>query len=195
VLHAVRGFSSVWEKISWETIVKSFQRAGFNNHQGKNEDCAEDTDLNQGTCCLPLDVEKDTASADETESDDTDVIVREEVLSTPDEVLVDIFKELDEQNQDSHCESSDSDDHSDVVNTNHSRPLPSHKEPSSVSQLTTYSSAHHPQFIGDLFRLYNSTEWRWVTAKMSTRQQKSMNISHQMNEITVADFQVIWSYK
>jgi hypothetical protein len=71
-------------------------------------------------------VEKDTASADETESDDTDLILHKEVPSTRDEVLEDIFKEMEEQNQDSHCESSDSDDHSDVPNTNNSRPLPSH---------------------------------------------------------------------
>jgi uncharacterized protein YeeX (DUF496 family) len=32
-LHAVRWLSSVWEQISRETIVKRFQRAGFNNHQ------------------------------------------------------------------------------------------------------------------------------------------------------------------
>jgi len=119
-----------------------------------------------------LDVE-DKASADELESDDTDIIVHEEVPSTPDEVLEDIFKEMEEQNQDSHCESSDSDDNSDVVNTNHSRPLPSHNEAlQCVSQLITYCSAHQPQFVGDLFRLYNSIEWQWVTAKMSTRQSK-----------------------
>jgi hypothetical protein len=39
----------------------------------------KDMGLNQGTCCLPLGVEKDTASADENESDDTDLIVHEEV--------------------------------------------------------------------------------------------------------------------
>jgi hypothetical protein len=154
-----------------QTIVKSFQRAGFNNHQVKSEDCAEDTGLNQWTCCLPLDVEKDTASADEIESYDTDLIAHEEVPSTPNEVLEDIFKEMEEQNQDSHCEISDSDGNSDVVNTNHSRPLPSHKEAlQRVPQLITYSSIHQPQFVGDLFRLYNSIEWRWMTAKMSTRQ-------------------------
>jgi hypothetical protein len=60
VLHAVRWFSSAWERISRETIVKRF-RAGFNKHKEKNEDCAEGTGLNQGTCCLPLDAEKDTA--------------------------------------------------------------------------------------------------------------------------------------
>jgi hypothetical protein len=108
-------------------IVKSFQRAGFNNHQEKNEDCEEHTGLNQGTCCLPLDVE-DKASAGKTESDDTDVTVHEEVPSTPDEVLEDIFKEMAKQNQDSHCESCDSDDNSDVANTNHSKSLPSHNE-------------------------------------------------------------------
>jgi hypothetical protein len=151
VLHSVRGFSSAWEQISRETIVKSFQRAGFNNHQEENEDCAQDTGLNQGTFCLPLDVE-DTPSADENESDDTDLVVHEEVPSTPNEVLEDIFKEVEEQNQDSHCENSDSDDHSDVMTTNHSRPLPCHKEDlQCVSQLITYSSAHQPQLTGDLF--------------------------------------------
>jgi hypothetical protein len=170
VLHAVRWLSSAWEQISKETIVKSF-RPGFNNHQEKTEDCEEGTGLNHGTCSLPLDVEKDTASAGEIESDDTDFIVHEEVPSTPDEVLEDIFKELEEQNQDSHCESSDSGDNNNVVNTNHSRPLSSHKEAlQCVSQLIQDSSAHQPQFVGDLFRLCNSTEWQWVRAKMSTRQ-------------------------
>jgi hypothetical protein len=111
--------------------VKSFQ-AGFNNHHEKTEDCEGGTGLNQGTCCLPLDVGKDTASAGEIESDDT-IIVNEEVPSTPDEVLEDTFKEMEEQNQDSHCESSDSD----IVNTNNSRTLPSHQEAlECVSQLT-----------------------------------------------------------
>jgi hypothetical protein len=173
VLHAVQWLSSAWEQMSREMIVKSFQQVGFNNHQGKNEDCEEDMGLNQGTCFLPLDVEKDTASADEIESDDTDLTVHEEIPSTPAEVLEDIFKELDEQNQDSHCESSDSDDNTNVVNTNNSRPLPSHKEAlQCVSQLITYSSAHQPQFIGDLFRLCNSTEWQWMAAKTTKNQLK-----------------------
>jgi hypothetical protein len=159
--------------MSRQIIVKNFQRTGFNNDQGKNGDCAEDTGLNQGTCCLPLDVEKDTASADDIESDDTDLIVREEIGSTPAKVLEDIFKELVKQNQDSHCESSDSDDNSNVVGTNHSRPLPSHKEAlQCASQSITYSSAHQPQFKGDLFRLYNSIEWQWMAAKTIKNQLK-----------------------
>jgi hypothetical protein len=93
VLHAVRRLSSAWEQISKETIVKCLQRAPFNNHHEKTEDCEEGTGLNQGTCCLPLDVE-DKASADEIESGDTDVIVHEEVRSTRDEVLEDICKEM-----------------------------------------------------------------------------------------------------
>jgi hypothetical protein len=115
---------------------------------------AEYTGLNQGTRRLPLDVKNDTAPVDEIASDDTDLIVHEEVPSTPDEVLEDIFKEMEEQNQDSHCESSDSDDNSDAVTTNHSRPLPSHKEalqcvsinhiflspPTSVQRFSTFSS-------------------------------------------------------
>jgi hypothetical protein len=124
VLHAVRWLSSAWEQISRETMVKCFRRAGFNNHQERNEDCEEDTGLNQATSCLLFDVQKDMASVDEIEGDDTDVTVHEEVPSTPDEVLEDIFKEMEEQKQDSHCANSDSDDNSDAVNTNHNRPLP-----------------------------------------------------------------------
>jgi hypothetical protein len=94
--------------------------------------------------------------------------VHEQVPSTPDEVLEDIFKEMEEQNQDSHSESGDSGDNSEVVNINHSKPLPSYKEAlQCVSQLIT---AHQPQFIGDLFRLYNSAECQQMTAKTSTRQ-------------------------
>jgi hypothetical protein len=87
-------------------------------------------------------------------------------------VLEVIFKELEEQNQDSHCKSTDSDDNSDVVNMNPSRPLPSHKEAlQCVPQLIIHSLAHQPQFIGGLFHLYNSIEWQWMTAKTSTRQK------------------------
>jgi hypothetical protein len=98
VLHAVRWFSSAWEEISRAVTVKSFQE-GFNNHQEKTEDCEEGTGLNQGACYLLLVVEKVTASADEIEGDDTDLTLHEEVPSTPDEVLEDIFKEMEEQNK------------------------------------------------------------------------------------------------
>ena len=57
------------------------------------------------------------------ESDDTDLTVHEQVPSMLDEVLKKIFKEIEEQHQDAHCEYSDSDDNSDTVNTNHSRPF------------------------------------------------------------------------
>jgi hypothetical protein len=46
--------------------------------------------LNQATCCLPLHVQQDIASVNEIESDDTNLILYEEVPSTPDEVLEDI---------------------------------------------------------------------------------------------------------
>jgi hypothetical protein len=38
--------------------------------------------LNQATCCLPLDVQKDIVSVDEIESDDTELFVHEDVSST-----------------------------------------------------------------------------------------------------------------
>jgi hypothetical protein len=64
----------------------------------------------------------------EVEAGDTDLTVHEKVPSALDEVLKEIFKQMEVQQQDSHCEHSDSHDSSDVVNTNHNRPLPIHKE-------------------------------------------------------------------
>jgi len=40
-----------------------------------------------------------------------------------DAVLEEIFKLMEEQHQGTYCENSDSDDNSDTVNTNHSRPF------------------------------------------------------------------------
>jgi hypothetical protein len=137
--------------------MKIFQRGGFNNHEGYEEGTGLKT---KGYAVFHW-MLRHTAPADEIESDDADLIVQEAVPSNPDEVQKDIFKEMEEKNRDSHCEGSDSDDNSDVVITNHSRPLPSHKETLQlVSQLITHSSSQQPQFIGDLFRLYNSTDWQ-----------------------------------
>lgn len=57
------------------------------------------------------------------ESNDNDLIVHDKVPSTLVKVLEEIFKEMEEQHQDIHCENSDSDDNSDTVNMNHSRPF------------------------------------------------------------------------
>jgi hypothetical protein len=108
--------------------VKCFQGAGFNNHQEQNEECEKDMEPNQVIFCLPLDVQKDLALVNEIEAGDTDLIVHEKVPSALDEVLKEIFKEMEVEHQDTHCENSDSDDNSDIVNTNHNRPLPNHKE-------------------------------------------------------------------
>jgi hypothetical protein len=35
-----------------------------------------------------------------------------------------------------------------------------------VSQLSTHSSAHQPQFMADLFHFYNSIEAQWIAARM-----------------------------
>jgi len=90
----------------------------------------KDMGLKYMTCCLPSDVLKDVVPVDEIKSDDTGLTVHEEVPFTLNKVLEQIFKEMEEQHHDSHCKDSDSDDNSDVVNTDHSRPLPvpSHKE-------------------------------------------------------------------
>jgi hypothetical protein len=70
------------------------------------------------------------------------------------------------------CENGDSDDDNDIVSTEHVRPLPTHKDVlQCVSQLITYS-AHQPQFMSDLFRLYNSIEAQWIAAQMTTLQKK-----------------------
>jgi hypothetical protein len=46
------------------------------------------------THSLPLDVQKDLALVDEMESGDADLIIHEEVPSTPDEVLEEIFQKM-----------------------------------------------------------------------------------------------------
>jgi hypothetical protein len=84
VLHAVRWVSSAWGQISRETIVKCFRRAGFNYHEEESGECEEDTGLNEVMRSLPLDVQKDLISVDEMESGDADLIMHEEVPSTPD---------------------------------------------------------------------------------------------------------------
>jgi hypothetical protein len=102
-----------------------------------------------------------------------DLIIHE-VPYTPDEVLEDIFQKMEEQPtiEDLNCENGDSDNNNDIVSTEHIRPLPTHKDAlQCVSQLITYSSAHQPQFMGDLFHLYNSIEAQCIAAQM-TRQEK-----------------------
>jgi hypothetical protein len=61
---------------------------------------------------LPLYVQKDLASVDEMESGDADFIICEEVPSTPDEVLEEIFHKIEEQPTIGklNCENGDSDD-------------------------------------------------------------------------------------
>jgi hypothetical protein len=53
--------------------------------------------LNKVVRSFPLDVQKDLASVDEMESCNADLIIYEEVPSTPDEVLEEIFQKMDEQ--------------------------------------------------------------------------------------------------
>jgi hypothetical protein len=92
--------------------------------------CVEDMGLKHMTCSLPSEILQDIASVDEIKSDDTDLTVHEKVPFTLNKVLEQIFKEMEEQHHDSHFKDSDSDDNNDLVNTDHSWPLPapSHKE-------------------------------------------------------------------
>jgi hypothetical protein len=170
--------SSAWEQISREIIVKCFRRSGFNYHEEESEECEEDTGLNKVIRSLLLDFQKDLVYADEMECGDADII-HEKVTSTPDEVLEEIFQKMEEQPviEDLNCENGDSDDDNDIVSTEHVRPRPTHKDTlQCVSQLITYSSAHQPQFMGDLFHLYNSIEAQWIAAQMTTRQKKNQQI-------------------
>jgi hypothetical protein len=122
---------------------------------------------------LPLDVQEDLASVDEMESGDADLIMHEEVPSTPDEVLEEIFQRMEEQptTEELNCENGDSDDDNDIVSTEHVRPLPTHNDAlQCLSQFITYSSANQPQFMGHPFHLYNNIEAQWIAAQM-TRQK------------------------
>lgn len=83
--------------------------------------------LNQVIFCLSPEVQ-DLALVKETEAGDMDLTVHEEVPSALDEVLEEIFKEIEVKHQHSHCASSDSDDNSDTANTNHNWTLNSNKE-------------------------------------------------------------------
>jgi hypothetical protein len=124
-----------------------------------------------------LDVQKDLASVNEMESGDADLIIHEELPSTPDEVLEEIFQKIGQPTiEELNCENGDSDDANDIVSTEHVRPLPTHKDAlQCVSQLIIYCSVHQPQFMGDLFYLYNSNEAQWIAAQM-TRQKKTVYI-------------------
>jgi len=66
---------------------------GFNNHQEQNKECEEGTGLNQVIFCLSPDVQ-DLALVKGTEVGDMDLTVREAVPSALDEVLEEIFKEI-----------------------------------------------------------------------------------------------------
>jgi hypothetical protein len=70
---------------------------GLNNHKKQNDGCEEDMEQNPVTCCFPVDVYKDLAGDC---SGNGDLTVHEEVPSTLDEVLKNIFKKQVEWNQD-----------------------------------------------------------------------------------------------
>jgi hypothetical protein len=63
------------EQIAGATTVKCFQQAGCKYNE---EECEEDTGLNEVIHILPLDVQ-DVASVGEMESGDADFIIHEEV--------------------------------------------------------------------------------------------------------------------
>jgi len=77
--------------------MKCVIQMGLNNHKKQNEGCEEDMELNPVTCCLPVDVQKNLAGEC---SGDDNLTVHEEVPSTLDEVFKQIFKKMEERNQD-----------------------------------------------------------------------------------------------
>jgi hypothetical protein len=96
---------------------------------------------------------------DDVESYDADIIIHEEIACTPDDILEEIFKEMDKKEGGQNSDNSDVEGDSDTVTTNHVRPVPRHDEAlHCVSQLHTYSSTNQLQFMSDLFHLYSSIE-------------------------------------
>jgi hypothetical protein len=95
VLHAIRWLSSAWEEISSETIAKCFGLVGFCNSGEQDQETEHDSRLNQMICSLPLKLQKDLVSVNDVESYNADVIIHEEIACTPDDILEEIFKEMD----------------------------------------------------------------------------------------------------
>jgi hypothetical protein len=146
MLHAVRWLSSAWEEISSETIVKCFGLVGFCNSGEQDQETEDDSGLNQVIGSLPLNLQKDLASVNDIKSCDADVIIHDEITCTSDDILEQIFKGMDKKEEGQNCNNSDVKGDSDIVTTNHVRPIPSHNEVlNCVSQLLTYSSTHQPQ--------------------------------------------------
>jgi hypothetical protein len=57
----------------------------------------------------------------------------------------------------------DDDVDDDAVSDEHVMPSPNHENVvQCVSQLIKYSSAHQPQFLDDLFRMYSNIEPQWL---------------------------------
>lgn len=77
--------------------MKCVRQMGLNNHKKQNEGCEEDMELNPVSCCLPVDVPKNLAGDC---SGDGDLTLHEEVPFTIDEVFKQIFKKMEEWNQD-----------------------------------------------------------------------------------------------
>jgi predicted transcriptional regulator len=86
-----------------------------------------------------LNLQKDLASLNDVKSYDADIIIHEEIACTPDDILEEIFKEMDKK-EGLNSDNNDVEGDSDIATINHVRPTPSHDEAlNCVSQLLTYS--------------------------------------------------------
>jgi hypothetical protein len=127
--------------------VKCFQRAGFHDQEEDDEESKEDTGLAEVICSLPQEIQNDVVSVDGMESADADRTVHEDVPTTPEDILEDIFQEMEQPplNEELYCE-NDSDDDNDTVSDEHVRLTRTHKAaPQCVSQIRLFSppiSAH-----------------------------------------------------
>jgi hypothetical protein len=69
----------------------------FCNNGEQDQETEDDSGLNQVIHSLPLNLQKDLASVDDVESYDADIIIHEEIACTPDDILEEIFKEMDKK--------------------------------------------------------------------------------------------------
>jgi hypothetical protein len=112
---------------------------------------------------------KNVASVDEVESADADLIVHEEIACILEEIIEEIFQEMEkappikEICYKNDGGGGDDDVNDDAVSDEHVMPSPYHENAiQCVSQLIKYSSAHQPQFLDDLFRMYSNIEPQWL---------------------------------
>jgi hypothetical protein len=76
------------------------------------------------------------------------------------------------------------------VSDEHIMPPPDHEDAlQCVTPLVKYSSAHKPQFMNYLSRMYSNIEKQWIVDKMSTMQMKISEYFAVNESLNVGSFQ------